>query len=587
MMKSHTLALSSSMILLGALALSGCGTTSSTPSASASSTQTVKGGTAVIALSPLTSPNWFFPELSAAAFSDVNTQVDSMLYRPLISFNKNDEVDYARSLVSNISSNAAGTQYVLTLSHKYGWSNGHPITAQDVVFTADVMTAASSTTAPWLYGGAGIGGLPQRWTSVKADGTGKVIVTLNKPSNPTWFIHNGLGQIWPVPESVWNKDPGNMTAELKFINSVANSPSNPVYSVVDGAYHFSSYSPSSHWTFVANPKFGGHKSSLSKVIFEYEASDDAEFEALKTGTVNMGYLPFASWGARKQLTGDVMTIPYQLGFNYLILNFNTKAPDGLGPIFSKLYVRQAIQMGVDEPGIAASIFNGTATLEGGPVASLPKTPFSDPATAKPLYPFNPAKGKKLLESHGWREVNGVMTRHGIKLEFTFLAVSGDQAQTSLQQLLKSDWAEEGIVVNIEQQPFDNIISEANQSGANASKWSMADWGGGWTYQPDYYPSGGGLFATNAASNFQGYTNNTMDSLILKSYEPGTTAQTMKALYNYEEYAAKQLPVIWLPYPASSYAGAALPEHATDLHGTVSTFNPITDMIYPNDWTLTK
>lgn len=583
LIKRKALAAGSVGLLLSAAALSGCGTTSSTSSTTSSHT----GGTAVIALATQTSPNWFFPDLSAAAFSDVNTQVDSMMYRPLIMFNKQDQVDYARSLVSNISYNSTGTQYVLTLSKKYKWSNGQPITAQDVVFTWNILKATSGSSAPWTYGGVGIGGLPTRWQNVQAEGNDKVVVTLTTPSNPDWFIHNGLGQIWPVPESVWNKDPNNMTAELKFIESVANSPSNPVYKVVDGPYHFQSYAPNSHWTFVPNPSFGGHKSSLSKVIFEYEASDDAEFTALKTGTVNMGYLPFSSWGARSQLTNDVLTIPYQLGFNYLILNFNPKAPGGLGPIFSKLYIRQALQMGVDQPGIIQSIFNGNAIEEGGPVASLPKTPYADPALSKPLYGFDPAKGKALLEKHGWHEVNGVMTRNGIKLEFTFLAVSGDQAQTNLQQLLKSDWAQEGIVVNIQQQQFNNIIADANQQGTDPEKWSMADWGGGWTYQPDYYPTGGGLFATGAASNFQGYSSQTMDTLIQKSYAPGTSAQTLQALYNYEKFAAQQLPVIWLPYPASSYAGASLPEHAKNLHGTVSTFNPITDMIFPNYWTVSQ
>lgn len=583
MIKQKALTAGSVGLLLSAVALAGCGTTSTTNATSSPHT----GGTAVVALATQTSPNWFFPMLSAAAFSDVNTQVDSMIYRPLIMFNKQDEIDYGRSLVSNITYNSTGTRYVLTMNPKYKWSNGHAITAQDVVFTWNIMKAASGSTAPWTYGGAGIGGLPVRWQSVATDGANKVVVTLTTPSNPQWFIHNGLGQIWPVPESVWNKDPNNMTAELKFIQSVANSPSNAVYDVVDGAYHFQSFAPNSHWTFVPNPSFTGHKSSLQKVIFEYESSDDAEFTALKSGTVTMGYLPFSSWGARSQLTSDVLTIPYQLGFNYLILNFSPKAPGGLGPIFSKLYVRQALQMGVDEPGIVQSIFNGNATQEGGPVAPLPKTPYVDPSLSKPLYSFNPAKGKKLLEQHGWHEVGGVMTRHGIKLEFTFLAVSGDQAQSNLQQLLKSDWAQEGIVVNIQQQQFNNIIADANQEGTDPEKWSMADWGGGWTYQPDYYPTGGGLFATNAASNFQGYSSKTMDQLILKSYAPGTTAQTLQALYNYEKFAAANLPVIWLPYPASSYAGASMPEHAKTLHGTVSTFNPITDMIFPNYWTVSQ
>ncbi|AEJ41647.1 extracellular solute-binding protein family 5 [Sulfobacillus acidophilus TPY] len=583
-MKHRTMAVASAALLGSAALLAGCGG-SSTTTASTGGTP-VKGGTAVIALAPQTSPNWFFPILSAAAFSDVNTQVDSMMYRPLIMFNNQDQVDYARSLVSNISYNATGTRYVLTLSSKYKWSNGQPITAQDVVFTWNVMKAASGSNAPWTYGGAGIGGVPTRWTSVTANGSNQVIVTLNQASNPNWFIHNGLGQIWPVPASVWDKYPTNMNQELSFIQSVANSPMNAVYDVVDGAYHIQSFSPNNQWVFVPNPNFGGHKSILNKVIFQYETGDSAEFAGLKTGTINFGYLPPSEWGARNELTGDVLAPTYDLGFNYLIVNMNPHAPGGLGPYFNQLYVRQALEMGVDQPAIISAVFHGQAVPEGGPVASQPKTAFTDPSLDNPLYPYNPAAGKKLLEAHGWHEVNGVMEKNGVKLAFTFLAVSGDQAQTDLQQILKQDWAQEGIQVTIEQQPFDNVISTAQQS--NATKWDMADWGGGWTYQPDYYPTGGGLFATGAASNFQGYSNPTMDQLIKASYLPGTPHQTLAALFKYEEFAAKNLPVIYLPWPAAGPAGAgALIEHATSLHGTVSTFNVITDMIFPNYWYFTK
>jgi peptide/nickel transport system substrate-binding protein len=580
-MKPINLAFASAALLTSAALLAGCGGTSSTPAAKPST-----GGAAVIALAPQTSPNWFFPMLSAAAFSDVNSQVDSMMYRPLIMFNDKDQVDYARSLVSNITPNANGTEYTLTLSHKYRWSNGDPITANDVVFTWDITKAASEPNAVWVYGGQGIGGIPSEWTSVTADGADKVVVKLSQPTNPDWFIHNGLGQLWPVPEKVWNKYPTNLHQEMTFINHVANSPLNKVYDVVDGPYHIQSYTPNDQWTFVPNPKFGGHKSSLSKVIFQYETSDSTEFAGLEKGTINEGYLPPSDWKARNQLKNDVMSTPYPLGFNYLIVNLNPKAPGGLGPVFSQLYVRQALQMGINQPGIIKTVFNGQAIEEGGPVAALPKTPYSDPATAKPLYPYNPAKGKKLLEAHGWHEVHGVMEKNGVKLEWQMLGISGDIAQTNLQQLLVSGWSQEGIKVGIQPELFDNIISPANQQ--HPTSWDMADWGGGWTYQPDYYPSGDGLFNTNAASNFQGYSSKTMDQLINTSIAPASSeAQSLKNLYAYELYTAQQLPgVLYLPFPASGYPGNGdLPEHAQNLQGTVSSYNPITDMIFPNYWTI--
>lgn len=584
-MKFRMLAVTSSALLGSAALLAGFGSSGMVAAAAHKSAATHTGGTAVIALAPTYTPNWFFPMLSAAAFSNVNSQVDSMMFRPLITFSKTDTVDYKRSLVSNITSNSTGTQYTLTLSHKYKWSNGDPVTAQDVVFTWNITKAASGSNAVWVYGGAGIGGVPTRWASVTAVGTNKVIVKLTQPSSPTWFIHNGLGQLWPVSAKVWDKYPTNITKEMQFIQSVANSPMNPVYKVVDGAYHIQSATPNNSWVFVPNNSFGGHKSSLSKVIFQYETKDTSEFTALRTGTVNVGYLPAADWGARGQLTNDVITTPYLLGFNYLILNMNPKAPNGLGPVFSQQYVREAIQMGVDQPAMISGIFNGNASQEGGPVAPLPKTPFSNPAVSKPLYPYNPAAGKKLLQSHGWKEVNGVMQKNGVKLEFTFLAISGDQAQSNKQQLLQHDWAKEGIKVNIQQGNFDQIISTANQQ--NPTKWAMADWGAGWTYEPDYFPSGGGLFATGAASNFEGYSNKTEDALIAQVYKPGTASQTLARLYAYEKYTAQQAAVIFLPWASDGYSGDGYQVHAKNLHGLNSTFNPITNMIYPNYWTISN
>lgn len=582
-MNYRTLAVTSAALVGSAALLAGCGGGSQSTTNTSSSGSA--GGTAVIALAPSYNPNWFFPMLSAAAFSNVNSQIDSMMFRPLIMFNKKDNVDYARSLVSNISHNANGTEYTLTLSHKYEWSNGSPITSKDVVFTWDVTKAASENGAAWVYGGEGIGGLPTLWSSVTAEGANKVVVKLNQPSNPTWFIHNGLGQLWPVPAKVWDKYPNSMTQEMKFIKSVANSPMNAVYKVVDGAYHIHSAAPNNQWVFVPNKNFGGHKSSLSKVIFQYETTGSSEFTALRTGTVNVGYLPPADWGSRQQLTNDTITTPYLLGFNYIILNLSPKAPNGLGKVFQNLYVRQAIQMGVNQPAMIKTIFNGNATEEGGPVAPLPKTPFSNPAVSKPLYPYNPQKGKQLLKNHGWHEVNGVMEKNGTKLEFTFLAISGDAAQTAKQQMLQHDWAKEGIKVNIQQEPFDNIISLASQQ--NPTKWAMADWGAGWTYEPDYFPSGSGLFATGAASNFEGYANKTEDQLLAAVRKPGTEAQTLQRLYAYEKYTAQQVPVIFLPWASNGYAQDGYAVHSKTIHGTVKTFNPVTNMIFPNYWTTSQ
>ena len=554
--------------------LSGCGAAGATQSTATSS------ATAVVALPVQVSPNWWFPVISSADYGDSNFQMNVMMYEPLIHISRTDGIDYHRSLAKSVTYNAQGTRYVITLNKKWHWSNGRPVTAQDVVFTWNILKATSTgaSNLPWGYGGAGSGGIPDRWSSVRANGNYQVIVTLNQPSNPNWFIHNGLAAIVPVPKSQWDKHPNNMTKELKFILSVANSPGNAVYDVVDGPYHFHGMKPNNYWSFVPNSHYDGHPSSLRKVIFQYESSAATEFLGLRNGTINVGYLPTSDWNARHELTGDKLTSPYQFGFTFLQPNYNPKAPGGLGPVFQQLYVRQALEMGIDQPLMIKAFFHNKGVLENDPIPPEPHTVFYDRQLSSQVYPFNPKQGKALLLSHGWKLHNGVMEKHGVKLAFTLLFVSGSASSANIVQLVKHDWAAEGVQVSLQSAPFDQVLSTAQQS--DPQKWNMAFWGpSSWTYEPDYYPTGGSFFLAGAGANQGGYNSSTMNQLIKKSYAPGTPAQITAALNAYLRDTAQQIPDLFLPYTPT------LSEHALYLHVIVSTYNPITTFLYPNLWTV--
>lgn len=564
-------------------ALAGCGATTSNPVSSTSKTPQ-HGGTAVYALQPQSSPNWFFPLVSFSADTVLNYQTDYMMYKPLVYFNKHDQIDYKRSLASSVTWNSSGSVYTITLNKKWHWSNGAPVTAQDVVFTYNILRAASlpNTNYAWTSASQGFGGMPTIWQSVMAVGTHKVVVTLTKPRNSAWFIRNGLTEIIPVPKSVWDVHPNNMTKELAFINSVANSPTNSAYKVVDGPYKLQSMTPNSQWVFVPNPLYDGHKSYLNKVIFQYETSPANEFTALKTGTLNVGYLGMSLLGSKNQLTNDTLTVPYTLGFNYFNINMNSNAPGGIGKAFQTLPVRQALQLGVDQSGMIQHIFHGYGVIDDTTLAPMPKTPFFDPALATQPYAYNPARGKAILKKAGWHLVNGVMTKGNIKLEFTLDYAAGSRTGTSAVELMKADWAQEGIIVHLVSQPFDTVVS---YSQANATKWAAINWGqgnlGGWSYG-NPYPSGGGLFGQGGAENSGGYNSATMNTLIQDTYKPGTSQQQLTRLYAYESYAAHHLPsAIFLPWEPQ------LLVHENNIHGTVSSYNPVGDVIAPNYWWVSK
>lgn len=547
---------------LGALALmtaglgilaAGCG---STPTAhpSTSSSKPTPGGTLIFAHAPQATYNWYLPIVDAQY--DYNAGLYDEIYKPLLWVNNN----YSKSSIANkITYNTTGTVYHIFLHKKWRWSNGTPVTSKDVLFTWNVIKAASASNAPspWPYVGAGTGDIPNGIQRVTANGNYEVTITLKQPTNQQWFIYNGIIQLVPMPH-VWDIKK-NMTDELKYLGQEATNPH--FVSLVDGPFKLGKVVQHQYWTLLPNQKYAGHKSILKKLILQYQGSTASELAALKTGAANMGYLDVSQWGSRRELTsqGDIITPEYYFAFFDTALNLFPGSP--VRSIFKHLYVRQALQMGIDTKGIDQSVYHGFAPAMDGPLPQKPMTAFYDPALNTNPYPYNPKAAKKLLESHGWHEVNGVMTQRGQKLSFAMMYPTGTTSTVTTAQIMQQDWAKEGIQVSLKPVTFNNLISVASPGGS-PSKWDMA-MGTGWYYDgPGFYPSGDGLFNTNAPSGF-GYSNSTEDALINATHKPyASSAANMQAFFRYEDFTARHLPVLWMNNPA------ALVVHAPTVHNSV-------------------
>ncbi len=576
-----TLKSGSTLVLLAAslaAALAGCGASSAAAPGGGPRAQGAvhPHGTVVVALPVQSSPNWYFPVYSAPDFTSTNEQIDALMYKPLLDVTKNNTINYGRSLVNHITTNPGDTVFTLHMNPAYHWSNGKPVSAQDVAFTWNIMKAASANNPhlPFSYGGAGTGGVPTDWQSVTAVNASTVRVTLTKGVNPDWFIRNGLGQINPVPEAIWNRYPHDIGQELKYINGLANSPRNAAYQVVDGPYKLQSYTPNQQWVFVPNARYSGRKSSIAKLVFEYETSSASEFTALKTGAVSVGYIPMSLWTSRQALSGYTVTPGYQWGMTYLQLNFNSNAPGHINQLFDNLYIRQALDMGINQPAIVKQLYHGQGIEANGPVPSKPTTPFFDKALNHLTYPYNPAAGKALLERHGWKMAHGVMTKNGQKLAFSISYITGSTTGTHLMEYLATSWAKEGIKVSL-------LPTPGSQFPLPNNKWDAIFTGlTSWVYSPDFYPTGGGLFKTGSALNFWGYSNSTMNRLVNLTYAPYTAqTQEQQRMDAYQVFASKQLPLLFLPYGASFYVSS------NHLHGFRSSLNLISGLITPNYWSI--
>ena len=106
----------------------------------------------------------------------------------------------------------------------------------------------------------------------------------------------------------------------------------------------------------------------------------------------------------------------------------------------------------------------------------------------------------------------------------------------------SSWASEGINVTISAASFNTVIGNAIACPKGCS-WELQNWGGGWTFAPDYYPSGEDLFELGSVANYGDYDNPTNQTLI------AATDDTNVSLTSWENFLAKQLPDVWQPNQA--------------------------------------
>jgi peptide/nickel transport system substrate-binding protein len=169
---------------------------------------------------------------------------------------------------------------------------------------------------------------------------------------------------------------------------------------------------------------------------------------------------------------------------------------------------------------------------------------------------------------------GAGIKAGQQLAFTYAYPSGiasvDQQEAAIQS-----WEEQaGIKFNLKTAPFNSLIGTigtCTQASHPASTcgWELFNEG----YQPyALYPTGNQNFNTGGTYNLGGYSNPEMDTLINET-DYGSNPATF---LQYENYAAEQLPQLWLP--DQDFINV----YKTTIGGFLPG-NPFSEAINPEDW----
>ena len=384
------------VVVATALLAVGC-SSSSTP-ASSSGTP-VKGGTVTWALPPSTTNNWIFPFYAITNASVYNgEQFQWLMYRPLYMFgnntNTNVGINYPLSPANPPVYSNGGKTVTITMKG-WAWSNGEHVDANSVKFFLNMTKAEKANWyayAPTL--------LPDNVTSVTANGN-TLTLQLNKTYSTTWYTYNQLAELNPMPEA-WDVTSAGatsgsggcltdsaadgwakckavwafMTAQSKIANTYAT---NPLWQVVDGPWKLSAFSTTGNATMVPNPKYSGSpKPQIAEFKYVPFTDDTAEYTALKTGQLDIGYIPPADLPQKTGSSAIPTTNPlgsgftlqpyYNFGIFYAQPNFNNPQ---VGWMVRQLYMRQALQEVFDQPGIIQAVYRGYALPTSGPAPNMP------------------------------------------------------------------------------------------------------------------------------------------------------------------------------------------------------------------------
>jgi len=373
-------------------------------------------------------------------------------------------------------------------------------------------------------------------------------------------------------------DPTKPTAS---INALPTYDTNPLWKVVDGPWTLASFASTAPVVFEANPVYSGpNKPTYKKLIWKPFATSATEYNALVGGTVDVGLLPYTevtSPARAPKRPGQTvrpgpnnprldasfnLDVVYRWGYAFVWLNFKSNGDHGgAGKVFGEPYFRQVLQHLIDQPVYVEHLWKGYAVPTYGPVPIWPHNAYASKAEVSNPYPYSPKQAMSLLRSHGWKVVPGgtdtcrrpgsatdecgAGIARGTKLAFTLEFTTGTRPLAAMMTAEKSSWGSAGIQVSVRSASSNTVLGSALPCPKGCS-WEMEDYGLGWIYYPDFYPTGEETFASGASSNAGLFSTRRNDHLIVQ------TDATHASLTTYENWLAKRLPVIWEPEPETLY-----------------------------------
>jgi peptide/nickel transport system substrate-binding protein len=405
--------------------------------------------------------------------------------------------------------------WTVKLKQNAKWSDGTPITADDVVSTVKIQadpTLDTDATFDWT---------PLK-SVTKVDQYTIKFVT-NDPFAP--FLAVNLAT-FVAPASVYGKiDPAKMRKD----------PTNQNPTVVGGPYTFVKWVPGSEIDLQANPNYYAGKPHIDKVVERIITNETAGAQALLNGDV--GYTPEITSAARTSLRNSSAVKLYEYpDLAYYDVRMNLRA----GHPFADKNVRLAFAYALDKDSIVKAATDNAATTLWGDVPPA-SWAYDDTAVVKFVQDVNKAKG--LMTTAGYTiGADGIATKGGKKFTYDF-CYRADKPQRQKAVEIMADQLK-AIGMNLKPKPIDFKVyykSKANGGcGLQSGEFDLGFAGWGLSLDPDDYTIFGKAWIrpenNPSGQNYTGFSSPELDALLIsqrttvKSTDAATKA-ARKAIFN--------------------------------------------------------
>ncbi len=433
-------------------------------------------------------------------FSDVRTmnsmlssdtasnQVIGLMFDGLLNYKKTG--DLAPALAADLPKTSAdGLTYTFKLRPNLKFSDGHPLTSDDVKFTYQLAydPQYKDVASPRR------GDLSKYIASIDTPDPLTVIIKTTQVFAP-FLANHGLYGILPK-HVLGSLDP-------KAINT-ADFNKGP--SVTNGAFKFNSWEKGQQVKLDRNDNYWAGAPYLDQWIYKVLPDSVAVTNQLKTGEIDIGPVDPSQFDALKTTSTVVMAEFPVPTFTFYAYQLDPSKP--AGPLFQDKAVRQALLFALDRQSIVTAVFFGH-----GKVANSVEPPTSWAYKDKPqvLYSFDKGKAESLLDSAGWTKgSDGIRAKNGMKLKFTMITNAGNKQRESMLQVMQQSWHDIGVEATPSLIQFPQLVSQI----VNIRTFDMFLVGFNWGADPDESPLYTSANAIAGGFNGADFKNAQVDSIL--------------------------------------------------------------------------